>query len=78
MQVVEYRSELNAAIEHFLYRKRSIFPLPQIGFERFTLKEVHDEIPALIFDKIIVDARKVGMNQTCQEQYLTLVGFNQL
>ena len=78
MQVVEHRSELDAAIEHFLYSKRSIFPLPQVSFERFTLKEVHDEIPALVFNKIIVDAWEVGMNQACQRKHLAPAGFDQL
>jgi len=78
VQVVEHRSELDTTIDHFLYRKWSIFPLSQVGIERFTLKEVPDEIPAPVFNEVIVDAGKVGMNQTCQEKHLALAGFNQL
>ncbi len=77
MQVVEHCSELDAAVEHFLYSKRSIFPLAQVGFERFTCKKVHHEIPALVFDKVIVDARQVGMDQARQEKHFAPAGFNQ-
>src|SRR2546425_10584094 len=77
VQVVEYRRELDAAVDHFLDRKRSIASLAQIGFERFTRKKVHHKIPVTVFDEVIVDARKVGMNQACQEKHLALAGFNQ-
>src|SRR5579872_5037376 len=77
MQVVECCRELDADVKHFLYRKRAIFSLLEIGRECFTWQKVHHEIPALVLYEIIVDARQVGMNEVSQQKHLTPARFNQ-
>src|SRR5260370_16402920 len=76
VQVVECCSKLDADIKYFLCRQVSIVSLPQVGFECFTLKKIHDEIPALVLDEVVVDTRQVGMDEASQQKHLAFAGFD--
>ena len=63
VQVVEYRTELHAYVEHLLSWEASIRHSGQVALQCFALDEVEHEVPVPCVGKVVMYAWQVGMLQ---------------
>ena len=71
MQVAKYRAELNAGLEHLLNGQVFSPGFTQVFLQRIAFDEVHHEVPAPSFAKIIIDGGNIGMLQTREQVSFT-------
>src|SRR5215471_16482638 len=74
MQVAEYITELLCPIDDLVNWKRATSGLLQVFFYSPTIDEVHHQVGAFIFCKMVVDARQVGMEQVSEQESLVFKG----
>ena len=61
MQVTQYIAQLLSPIQHPFNWQRIVSPLIQVLLQRFTIDEIHHQVGAIIFCKVIVNARQIGV-----------------